>query len=416
LGIGYSLTQTRGQKEYELTNHLGNVLATVSDRKIGVPSTSNSSLIDHYEPDIVSAQDYYPFGMLQPGRSYLSPNGDKYRYGFNGKENDIEVKGEGNLVDYGARAYDPRIGKFLSLDPLQKQYPQLTPYQFASNSPIQGVDLDGREIEHYVLIHYKNQKEPVLKFLGEQTREFAWWEAFDKHSPATNAANANGKKINYKTIRVWEQNAEPGWLGWQEGDDIGQYAPYRDFASIKELEAWKAAKFPAKPSNPVDPKLQEQVDALNTIIINELYFRYDMSDGDFDMDAPPDVSLVLGKSKLSPTEKVSEQTNAVNGVGAMRRLEYEGASYHGKVDNAVKNRGPVHGQEALDLSIPIKPTTTARVGIDYEKSEFVVFMEHRPGKFHGHVRSWSELNAEMKAALIKTKMTTDRGKIITKND
>jgi RHS repeat-associated protein len=145
LGIGYSLIQTRGQKEYEPTNHLGNVLATVSDKKIGVPSSSNSSLIDHYEPDIVSAQDYYPFGMLQPGRSYLSLNGDKYRYGFNGKENDNEVKGDGNQQDYGMRVYDPRLGRFLSVDPLTKGYPGWSPYPFAMNRPIDGVDLDGGE-------------------------------------------------------------------------------------------------------------------------------------------------------------------------------------------------------------------------------------------------------------------------------
>jgi RHS repeat-associated protein len=145
LGIGYSLTQTRGQKEYELTNHLGNVLATVSDKKIGVPSASNGSLIDHYEPDIVSAQDYYPFGMLQPGRSYLSPNGSQYRYGFNDKENDNEVKGEGNQQDYGMRIYDPRIGRFLSIDPLTKKFPHYTPYSFSGNSPIWLIDKNGAE-------------------------------------------------------------------------------------------------------------------------------------------------------------------------------------------------------------------------------------------------------------------------------
>jgi RHS repeat-associated protein len=145
LGIGYSLTQTRGQKEYELTNHLGNVLATVSDKKIGLPSAANSSLIDHYEPDIVRAQDYYPFGMLQPGRSYLSSTGSQYRYGFNGKENDNEVKGEGNQQDYGMRIYDPRIGKFLSVDPLSKSYPWNSPYAFAENDVIRSVDLDGLE-------------------------------------------------------------------------------------------------------------------------------------------------------------------------------------------------------------------------------------------------------------------------------
>jgi len=43
------------------------------------------------------------------------------------------------------RVYDPRIGKFLSVDPLTQKYPYFTPYQFASNSPISGIDLDGEE-------------------------------------------------------------------------------------------------------------------------------------------------------------------------------------------------------------------------------------------------------------------------------
>lgn len=68
-----------------------------------------------------------------------------YRYGFNGKENDNEVKGAGNQQDYGMRTYDPRIGKFLSVDPLTKGYPMLTPYQFASNTPIAAIDIDGKE-------------------------------------------------------------------------------------------------------------------------------------------------------------------------------------------------------------------------------------------------------------------------------
>ncbi|WP_225860265.1 DUF5615 family PIN-like protein [Chitinophaga sp. MD30] len=71
--------------------------------------------------------------------------GSRYRYGFNGKENDDEVKGVGNQQDYGMRVYDPRVGKFLSIDPLTQQYPELTPYQFASNTPIWAIDIDGAE-------------------------------------------------------------------------------------------------------------------------------------------------------------------------------------------------------------------------------------------------------------------------------
>ncbi len=86
-----------------------------------------------------------------PGRTYTSGSG--YRYGFNGKENDNEVKGEGNQQDYGMRIYDPRVGRFLSVDPLTKNYPWYTPYQFAGNKPIKFVDLDGME-EGLVQLYY----------------------------------------------------------------------------------------------------------------------------------------------------------------------------------------------------------------------------------------------------------------------
>ena len=69
-----------------------------------------------------------------------------YRFGFNGKENDNEVKGNGNQQDYGMRIYDTRLSRFLSVDPLTGKYPELTPYQFASNTPIQAIDLDGLEM------------------------------------------------------------------------------------------------------------------------------------------------------------------------------------------------------------------------------------------------------------------------------
>ncbi|HEY4784835.1 MAG TPA: RHS repeat-associated core domain-containing protein, partial [Bacteroidales bacterium] len=71
------------------------------------------------------------------------------RYGFNGKEKDDDFAGgvTSAVYDYGFRIYDARIAKFLSVDPLTKKYPELTPYQFASNTPIMAIDLDGKEAE-----------------------------------------------------------------------------------------------------------------------------------------------------------------------------------------------------------------------------------------------------------------------------
>ncbi|WP_430901929.1 RHS repeat domain-containing protein, partial [Paraflavitalea sp. sgz302555] len=78
-----------------------------------------------------------------PNRSYTA--GSQFRYGFNGKENDNDVKGTGNQQDYGMRIYDPRIGKFLSVDPLTKKFSHYSPYTFAANSPVDLIDLIGNE-------------------------------------------------------------------------------------------------------------------------------------------------------------------------------------------------------------------------------------------------------------------------------
>jgi RHS repeat-associated protein len=128
-----------GKQVFELSNHLGNVLATITDKKLQVSLNTTSTA--YFEADVQTVQDYYAFGMEMPGRK-LSGG---YRYGFNGKENDNEVKGEGNQQDYGMRIYDGRIGKFLSVDPLTLKYPFWTPYQFAGNMPIKYIDLDGLE-------------------------------------------------------------------------------------------------------------------------------------------------------------------------------------------------------------------------------------------------------------------------------
>jgi RHS repeat-associated protein len=110
-----------------------------------------------------------------PGRKL---NGG-YRYGFNGKENDNEVKGEGNQQDYGMRIYDGRIGKFLSVDPLTKGFPQLTPYQFASNSPIANIDLDGLERIHFTRAKEKDGSTKLTLIGNEDFSETKWDPGYD---------------------------------------------------------------------------------------------------------------------------------------------------------------------------------------------------------------------------------------------
>jgi RHS repeat-associated protein len=137
-----------------MSNHLGNVMVVVSDRKV-VQTDST------YLADLVSTTDYYAFGMVMADRSY---NTEGYRFGFKGKENDNEVKGTGNQQDYGMRIYDPRLGRFLSVDPLFQKFPMLSAYQFASNTPIQAIDLDGLEALVVYMDHFAKETKISTKF------------------------------------------------------------------------------------------------------------------------------------------------------------------------------------------------------------------------------------------------------------
>jgi RHS repeat-associated protein len=79
--------------------------------------------------------------MVMPSRQYVA--GTSYRYGFNGKEYDNELKSGENSYDFGARMMDPRLGRFFTTDPLDKRYPFQSTYVFAGDRPIASVDIMG---------------------------------------------------------------------------------------------------------------------------------------------------------------------------------------------------------------------------------------------------------------------------------
>jgi RHS repeat-associated protein len=136
-----NLSGFRGKIRYEMSNHLGNVLAVVSDKKLAV--CSNGTFVS-YAAEVISATDYSPFGAPLAGRTWQA---SEYRFGFNSMEKDDETYGCGNAYDFGARIYDPRLGRWLSVDPLQQKYPDYTPYNYSLNSPLKYGDPDGNWVE-----------------------------------------------------------------------------------------------------------------------------------------------------------------------------------------------------------------------------------------------------------------------------
>ena len=175
-------SRTTGDKAYELSNHLGNVLTVISDKRIPmddykyVAGTTHNLVngdylyvgtggsytrlagasdgkIDFYTADILSVSDYYPYGMLMPGRHHES---DAYRYGFQGQEMDNEVKGEGNSANFKYRMHDSRLGRFFAVDPLAPSYPWNSPYAFSENVLISAIELEG--LERYDLVDKYTQE------------------------------------------------------------------------------------------------------------------------------------------------------------------------------------------------------------------------------------------------------------------
>ncbi len=137
---GYvSLSGTTYSYTYQYKDHLGNIRLSYSD-------ANNDKLITNNE--IVEESNYYPFGLKQTGYNNVTNslgNSSAQKYKYNGKELQDELGL--NMYDYGARNYDPAIGRWMNIDPLAEKSRRFSPYVYALDNPIYYIDPDGMEAE-----------------------------------------------------------------------------------------------------------------------------------------------------------------------------------------------------------------------------------------------------------------------------
>ena len=186
-----------------------------------------------------------------------------YRYGFNGKRSDPETyNSSGNEYDYGFRIFNPRLGRFLSVDPLTKKYPWYTPYQFAGNKPIWAVDLDGLE-EWFVskIYNFDNSKITLAyRYNSGHAGEGVLYQMAKIHNGIytdlgcrnvwtnSNFMNPTDKKsvtgpLPYYVSRSDQSagtNQQMGPLG-KDGVNVaqGQWHPILSGDKVKSAEAWQ---------------------------------------------------------------------------------------------------------------------------------------------------------------------------------
>ena len=124
------------QFQFSISDHLGNVVVLFQDKDengivVDAPGRSYS--------EVLQRNLYYPFGLMINGTAPVEPDvANRYRY--NGKEFSEDL----GLYDYGARWYDPAIGRWTRVDPLASQFLAWSPYNYVYNNPVRLVDPDGR--------------------------------------------------------------------------------------------------------------------------------------------------------------------------------------------------------------------------------------------------------------------------------
>jgi RHS repeat-associated protein len=166
--VNFELNYTIGEKQYELSNHLGNVLAVISDWK--VPVISGASVIS-YTSIVISSQDYSPFGVTLEGRSWSAG----YRYGFNGCETETST----SYLVFKKRLNNPQLGRWTGIDPDNQLI--LSPYSSSVNNPILLKDVDGGWIpgvtasgQLYLKREDGDTYESLQKFFGYPQNENRW--------------------------------------------------------------------------------------------------------------------------------------------------------------------------------------------------------------------------------------------------
>ncbi|OXB11116.1 RHS repeat-associated core domain-containing protein [Flavobacterium reichenbachii] len=175
---------------YQYKDHLGNVRLSY-DKTLVIQEESN----------------YYPFGLKHQGYNNVKI-GVENKYKYNGKELQDEL-GLG-FYDYGARNYDPALGRWMNIDPKGEKYFNLSAYNYVANNPMVNIDPDGKDIIFVV--------------------------------PGTNGTN--DRHYTYKKGNFYQSDARGDHLGkrYNPGKESVSPTMYKVLTAYRRIESSKNAK------------------------------------------------------------------------------------------------------------------------------------------------------------------------------
>lgn len=202
------ILETLGLNDIEITKN-GFLYIYVSNETENWNVYFDNLSVRHYTGPLVEETHYYPFGLAMAGISgkALKPNYSENKFKFGGKEfqsAEFSDKSGLELYDFGARNYNPQIGRWHNCDPHADKYLALSPYAYVANNPLIFVDPDGKDIK------------PTAAFLASK------YGAIYSNLSKNNSVYAglvskysNSKTFNL-TLNYGDKNVPKGFSGWTE--------------------------------------------------------------------------------------------------------------------------------------------------------------------------------------------------------
>jgi RHS repeat-associated protein len=191
--------------EYNLKDHLGNTRVTFLGTDLGGAV------------DIVQTTSYYPFGLVMSQMNGDTLTGyDKNKYLYNGKElqDDAFAGSSLNWYDYGARFYDPQIGRWHVVDLLAEKYESWSVYQYVRNNPILRIDPNG--MDDYA-INKKTGNVKLVKKTDDETDRIVQTKQFGKHKGEIKTNRKGEARTAFDGV---EKGILSVGINFQENDNI----------------------------------------------------------------------------------------------------------------------------------------------------------------------------------------------------
>jgi RHS repeat-associated protein len=173
--------------------------------------------VTQVEAPVKSHTDYYPFGLKIGGLSGESVGTNPNKFLYNGKELQDDVLGGISLgmYDYGARFYDPTIGRWMVLDPLAHNYFSTSPYIYAIDNPVRLIDIGGAGPGDPIAENYSGTGNVIIIIADHPNNKWdtknldnSDWDYVITNSPAEAAEwldktyGKDGKGINNLVVRT----------------------------------------------------------------------------------------------------------------------------------------------------------------------------------------------------------------------